>query len=62
MCENVALAAATATFLGIGIHHPLYQADPGTLYNKKLIKRHGSETCKDKLTHQTEDNETKIRK
>ena len=60
MCENVALAAATATFLGI--HHPLYQADPGTLYNKKLIKHHGSETCMDKLTRQTEDNETKIRK
>ena len=55
MDENVALAAATATFPRI--HHPPNQAEPGTHYNKKLIRQHHSQTCIAKLTTKIDDNE-----
>ena len=60
MNENVALAAATATFPII--HHPLNPAEPGTHYNKKLIRHHHSQTCMAKLTTKIDDNEQKVTK
>ena len=60
MNENVALAAATATFPKI--HHPLNQLGPGTHYNKEYIKHHYSQTCMAKLTTKIDDNEQKVTK
>ena len=60
MNENVALAAATATFPKI--HHPLNQLEPGTHYNKEYFKHHYSQTCMAKLTTKIDDNEQKVTK
>ena len=60
MDENVALAAATASFPKI--HHPLNQLEPGTHYNKEYIKHQHNQKCMAKLTTKIDDNEQKVTK